>query len=133
MERHMNLAVFDGCNRRERTLIARLGTTVTVPAGRRLSTQGAVGRQFAVVLEGQLSVHRDGHPIATLHTGDCVGEIALLAGPTASATATVEAADAATVWVLSASEFKELVEGVPTMANRLNHIGLIRAASNATS
>ena len=133
MQRHLNLAVFDGCNRPERTLIARLGTTVTVPAGQRLSTEGATGQQFAIVLEGELSVRRDGRHVATLRTGDCFGEISLLIGPNAPATATVEAIDAATVWVLSSGEFNELVEGVPPMANKLNHIALTRAATNATS
>ena len=132
MHRNLNLALFDGCNRPERTLIARLGTTVTVPADQRLSTDDA-GQQFAVVLEGELSVHRDGQPVATLRTGDCVGEIGPLIGPNAPATATVEAVEATTVWVLSSSEFSELVEGVPPMANKLNHIALNRAATNTTS
>ena len=133
MQRHLNLAVFDGCNRSERTLIARLGTTVTVAAGQLLSTQGAAGQQFAIVLEGELSVRRDGKHLAALHTGDCFGEIALLIGTRVPATATVEAVDATTVWVLSSSEFNELVEGAPTMANKLNHTALTRAAANAAT
>jgi len=133
MEQHLHLPLFEGCARRERTVASRIGTTVTVGAGRRLSTQGTAGRQFAVVLDGELEVTRDGRHVATLRTGDCVGEIALLAGPNSSASATVEAIATTTVWVLSRSEFDELVHAVPRVANRLNHLALTRAASNVSS
>ena len=133
MNRHLNLAVFDGCNRPERTLIARIGTAVTVPAGQRLSAEGAAGQQFAVVLEGELHVSRDGQPVTALRTGDYFGDIALLIGPNAPATTSVEAVDTTTVWILSSSEFDDLVEGVPPMANKLNHIALTRAATNTIS
>jgi CRP-like cAMP-binding protein len=132
MPRHLNLAVFDGCNRPERTLIARLGSTVTVPAGQGLTTEGDAGQQVAVLLEGELSVRRDGQHIAAVRTGDYFDDIALI-GPNAPAGATVEAVEAATVWMLSSSEFNELVEGVPPMANKLNHIALSQAANNAAS
>ena len=133
MDQHLTLSIFEGCGRRERAVIGRVGTVVNVGAGQRLSTQGAPQRQFAVVLDGELAVTRDSRRVATLRGGDCVGEIALLCGPNASATATVEATTATSVWVLSSMEFEELVHAVPRVVNRLNHLGLTRAAQNAAT
>jgi CRP-like cAMP-binding protein len=133
MDRHLSFPMFEDCGRRERTVISRLGTTVTIEPGQRLSTEGARGRQFAVVLDGELVVTRGGTRVATLSEGDCVGEIALLDGRNAKATATVEALVASTVWALSPAEFDELVDAVPRVAARLNHLGLTRAAHNAAT
>ena len=133
MEQHLNLPLFEGCGRRERTVASRVGTPVTVGAGQRLSTQGTAGRQFAVVLDGKLEVTRDGRHVATLRPGDCVGEIALLTGPGSRASATVEAIATSRVWVLSRSEFDELVYAVPRIANRLNQLASTRAANYVTS
>ncbi len=130
MERFLQISLFEGCGRRERSVLRRLGTTVTVEAERRLSTQGDAGRQFAIVLDGELEVVRDERVVATLHAGDCVGEIALLTGPRTPATATVEARTTTTVWVLSSKEFDDMVRELPRVADRLSHIGLTRAVSN---
>ena len=131
MQRVLDLALFEGCTRRERGLIDRLGTTVVLTQERQLCTQGATGRQFVVILDGEATVRRDGHVVASLHVGDCVGEIALLIeGPAA---ATVEADAGTIVWVLSADEFDTLIKGSPTVANRLDFLAVTRAATNATS
>ena len=129
----LELALFDGCNRRERALIGRLGTTLVLTKTRHLCTQGAAGRQFVIILDGEARVFFDGQQVATLHDGDCVGEISLLAGGHAAATATVEAPEGTTVWVLSMAEFNDLIDNVPTVAGNLNYVGLKRAAANATA
>jgi CRP-like cAMP-binding protein len=93
-----------------------------------MNTQGDRGRQFGVVLEGELTVERDGHELARLKPGDCAGEISLLSGANVPATATVQAVIDSIVWALSKSEFDELVNGAPIVAERLTHIALTRAA-----
>ena len=128
MKSHSHLPLFDGCSRRDRALIQRLGTPVRVVRGTQMNTQGDRGRQFGVVLEGELKVERDGHELARLRPGDCSGEISLLSGATVPASATVEAVTDSVVWVLSKVEFGELVNGIPIVAERLTHIALIRAA-----
>ena len=133
MKRPLDLALFDGCGRRERALIDRLGTNVVLSKRSVLCTQGQPGRQFAVILDGEATVFVDGQQVATLHDGDHVGEISLLAGRRVAATATVEAPKGTTVWALSATEFHTMIDGAPTVANILNYTGLKRAAANATS
>ena len=128
MKSQSHLPLFDGCSRRERALIQRLGTSVNVVRGTQLNSQGDRRRQFAVVLDGELKVERDGHELARLCPGDCSGEIGLLSGATVPATATVEAVSDSVVWTLSRSEFDELVNGIPIVAERLTHIALTRAA-----
>ena len=133
MKQVCDLALFDGCNRRERALIDRLGTTIVIARRSVLCTQGQPGRQFAVIPEGEATVIFDGEPVATLHDGDYVGEISLLAGRAVPATATVEAGEGTTVWALSRSEFQDLVDNAPTIAGNLNYTALKRVATNATS
>jgi CRP-like cAMP-binding protein len=133
MKQVLDLAIFDGCSRRQRAFIGRLGTTLVLTKSRQLCTQGKPGRQFVVILDGQARVILDGQQVATLHDGDCVGEISLLTGCRVAATATVEAPEGTTVWALSVTEFNDLIDNVPTVVNNLNYFGLKRAAANATS
>ena len=133
MNRVHDLALFHGCNRRQRAMIDRLGTTVVLTKNRRLSTQGEIGRQFAVIVEGEATVFLDGQQVATLHAGDCVGEVASLTQGQVPATATVEASTGTTVWALTKAEFNDLIDHAPTVASNLTYIGLKRAATNATA
>ena len=133
MKRVLDLELFDGCSRRQRALIGHLGTTMVLTKSRLLCTQGKAGRQFVVILDGTARVVRDGQQVATLHDGDYVGEISLLSGGREGATATVEAPEGTTVWALSLTEFNDLIDNVPSVANNLNYVGLKRAAANATS
>jgi CRP-like cAMP-binding protein len=133
MKQVLDLALFEGCHRRERAFIDGLGTTLVLTKSRRLCTQGEPGRQFVVILDGEAKVILDGREVATLHDGDYVGEISLLRGCRAAATATVEAPEGTTVWALSVTEFNNLIHNAPTVANNLIYAGLKRAAANATS
>lgn len=123
--------VFEGLSRRERAVAKRLGTTVVLLDGREVATQGDPGRQFGVVLSGQLRVVRDGREITRLREGDIFGEISLLAGPRARQTATVEAMGTTEVLILSRSEFQEMCDLVPSFAARVQLIGLRRLARSA--
>ncbi|NNE72708.1 MAG: hypothetical protein HKN26_03520 [Acidimicrobiales bacterium] len=51
---------------------------MSVRAGRRLSTQGGTGRQFVVVLDGQLAFSLDGLPTTILGSGTWYGALPLL-------------------------------------------------------
>jgi CRP-like cAMP-binding protein len=123
--------LFAGLNRRERNIAKRLGTTLNVLDGREVTTQGEPGKQFGVVLSGALRVARDGVEVTRLRDGDIFGEISLLAGPQARQTATVEAIGSAEVLVLSAAEFHELCDLIPSVAARVHLIGLRRLARSA--
>lgn len=58
--------------------LAATGDRTSVPAGRRLMTEGERGYESAIVIAGELAVSHEGEHIATLGPGDVVGELSLL-------------------------------------------------------
>jgi CRP/FNR family transcriptional regulator, cyclic AMP receptor protein len=91
--------------------VATLVDEVDVPAGQVLTRQGRSGGEFFVILEGTVTVNRDGSDIGTMGPGDFLGEIALLDdGPR---TATVTTNTPARLLVLAHREFHSLVDHDP--------------------
>jgi CRP-like cAMP-binding protein len=100
-------------------------TPLDLKAGKVLARQGEIGREFLILLEGQVEVARDGKIIAVRGPGDFIGEIALL--DNRPRTATVTARTDVVVEVLNRGEFASLLAEAPelsaqvmaTMARRL--------------
>jgi CRP-like cAMP-binding protein len=84
------LDLFRSCSDKERRHAARAFTPHRVTAGTMLLRQGAPAREFFVIVDGVVSVRRDGEQIARLGPGECVGEMALLDGGRRSATVVAE-------------------------------------------
>ena len=98
-----SVPLFSGCTTKELRDIAKATVELTLEQGKEFVTQGDVGREAFVIVEGTAEVSRGGQTIAELGPGDCVGELALLDhGPR---TATVTAATPLTVLVLGPREF----------------------------
>ena len=115
--------LFAGASTKELRAVGKASVELPIEAGREFVTQGQVGREAFIIIDGQAEVSRAGQKIATLGPGDCVGELALLDhGPR---TATVTAATPLTVLVLGPREFSGLLDEVPT----LNHKMLAALAS----
>jgi CRP/FNR family cyclic AMP-dependent transcriptional regulator len=115
--------LFAGASTKELRAVAKASVELTIDEGKEFVTQGDVGREAFIIVEGQADVSRGGQRIATLGPGDCVGELALLDhGPR---TASVTAATPLTVLVLGPREFSGLLDEVPT----LNHKMLTALAS----
>src|SRR4029453_4389248 len=109
--------LFSGCTTRELRDIAKATVELTLDEGKEFVTQGGVGREAFIIVEGNADVSRGGQTIAQLGPGDCVGELALLAhGPR---TATVPAAPPLTVLVLGPREFAGLLDEVPTLNHKI--------------
>ena len=68
--------------------IAELCSELSLDAGGELFAQGELGESLYVLVSGRVSVERDGHRLAELKTGDCVGELAALDLDPRSATVT---------------------------------------------
>jgi CRP-like cAMP-binding protein len=120
--------LFSAFNKKELGLIARASDEVSVPAGRELVKQGALGHEFFLILDGECSVRRDGRHVATLKDGDYFGELALLdRGPR---TATVVAETPARLLVLGQREFNSVLDEVPVLAHKMLTImaGRVREA-----
>lgn len=120
-ERHLDhlaaVPLFAGCTRKELETIARATVEVNLDQGREFVTQGDVGREAFIIVEGTADVLRGGHKIATLGVGEAVGELALLDhGPR---TASVVAATPMTALVLGPREFSGVLDKVPTLTHKI--------------
>ena len=109
--------LFAGLSTKELAEISALATRLDVSAGKELTRQGAPGREFIVILDGEVEVIIDGEPLKTLHAGDFVGEMALL--EKRPRTATVVAKTPVSVYVIGRSEFTVLIADHPAIAQQL--------------
>jgi len=122
------VGLFSDLSKAQLRSVARLMTCVKVPAGRALTTEGEVGREFMVVVDGQASVRRDGRLIATLGPGDFVGEMSLIAGTPRSATVTAETN--MLVETLNRREFSTLLDESPKVARKIM-VGTVKRLQEA--
>ena len=113
-----DLALFAGCSEEQLRRIASVTIVTRVSPGRTLCRQGAPGREFFVVVEGEATVTIDGTDVGTMGPGCGFGEIALLT-PEGRRTATVTAATAMTLVVLNRVEFAALFDVAPVVARRI--------------
>jgi CRP/FNR family transcriptional regulator, cyclic AMP receptor protein len=104
--------LFARCSKRELAEIATLADEVDLRQGKELIREGAGGREFFVLLEGQADVLKGGKRINEMGPGDFFGEIALVA-PSPVRTATVKATTPVRVLVVTAQNFRRLLAGSP--------------------
>ena len=120
-----NVALFSHYSSRQLAGVARLTTTTEVAAGRELITEGQIGQELFVVLDGEAEVRKGDTVIATRGQGSIFGETALLVDRPRNAT--VVASTDMTVASIEGSNFRLLLEQHPdlylpllaSMANRL--------------
>jgi CRP-like cAMP-binding protein len=79
-----------------------------------VTAEGGPGDGFFVIDSGEAEVSIEGRPRATMTAGDYFGEIALLLG--SSRTGTVTATTNLRCYALTPWDFRELVEGNPSIA-----------------
>jgi CRP-like cAMP-binding protein len=92
-------------------------TRVDLSAGKVLARQGEIGREFLILLDGEVEVERDGKVIAVRRSGEYVGEIALL--DKRPRTATVTAKTGVVAEILNRAEFSTLLADSPDLANQI--------------
>lgn len=98
-------------------MIGNLGTVVDVDEGDRLTRQGAVGREFFLLLDGEAGCFVDDKRVATFRPGDFFGEMALLDRGPRHATVVVERDGR--VLVLDGREFSRLLDASPSISRKL--------------
>lgn len=117
LDRLEQTPLFQGCDPREIRTIGRLGDLISRDAGTVLIEQDRWGGEAFVIVDGSVTVSRDGRVLATLGPGDVVGEVAVLDhGPR---TATVTADTPIDVLVFDPRSFKSLLREAPTVTRRM--------------
>ena len=109
--------LFADLSRKELVQLARLSDDVEVPAGRVLCKEGDRGREFFVLVEGEVDVARNGRRVAKLGPGDFVGEISLL--EQTPRTATVSAKTPLRFFVLTPKEFQQVLDENPSVERKI--------------
>ena len=97
--------------------LAQVADITSVEAGKALITEGSMGRELIVLLDGAVDVQRGGQTIASLGPGDAVGEMALLDHQEASATVVTTAPSE--LLVVEGRRFKPLLDDMPGLAAAL--------------
>ena len=114
------IEVLAGASRRDLQEICSLTTEVRVRAGRVLCTQGAQAQEVFLVMDGSIAVSRDGNLLGVVGSGDIIGEMAMIDDRPRSAT-TVAVTDVTTL-VLSTSEFRQLMQRFPLVADNIRAV-----------
>ncbi|MEN3340897.1 MAG: hypothetical protein V7644_301 [Actinomycetota bacterium] len=109
--------LFERCSKRELQEIAGLADELHLPAGRDLAREGASGKEFVVLVEGEADVRRRGRKINTLHSGDFLGEIALITG--APRTASVTTTAGSRLLVIASPAFRRLMREMPSIQQKV--------------
>jgi CRP/FNR family cyclic AMP-dependent transcriptional regulator len=112
-----NVWLFEQCSQRELDVLQRATTELELPAGRALTKQGELGREFMVIVEGKAEVTRDGTEIAVLGKGAFFGEMSLLEGE--PRTATVTTLEPCRLLVLTRSDFMGVVTSMPSVDRKM--------------
>ena len=111
------VGLFSGLTKKELETVASAGSEVDVAAGKVLMVEGHSGADAFIVLKGAFLVRRNGRKVATLQSGDIVGELALIDDGARSAT--VECTAAGSVLVISRGQFRAVLDGIPTLSHKL--------------
>src|SRR5687768_10499585 len=73
-----SVPLFARCSRKDLAEIARFVDEIEVEEGRELITEGDVGHEAFIVVDGTASVTRAGTEVATIGPGAVFGEMALI-------------------------------------------------------
>jgi CRP/FNR family transcriptional regulator, cyclic AMP receptor protein len=109
--------LFAHCSKRELETIGGIADEIDLNEGRELMREGAPGREFFVLIEGQADVLKGGRKINTLGSGDFFGEIALV--HKRPRTATVKAASPIRTLVVTERNFRRLLEQNPEVQRKV--------------
>lgn len=109
--------LFSACSRKELARVARSCDEIEIKAGRTLTTEGEIGREFFVIRDGQATVRRNNRKIATLGPGQYFGELSLLSRLPRNSTITADTD--MDLLVLGQRELSAMIDDVPTIAHKM--------------
>ncbi len=103
--------LFEHCSKKDLAQIAQIADELDLRAGKVLIREGDRGREFFVIVSGEVEVRRKGRKVATLGPGTFFGEMALLSQ--APRSATVTALTPLDVLVITDRAFVGLLDRMP--------------------
>ena len=109
--------LFWNLSKRDLTRIAQLADEIDLREGKEMTRQGAAGREFFVLLEGDADVKKNGRRINRLGPGDFFGEIALVSDT--PRTATVVATSPVRALVITDRAFRRLLKEQPEIQSKV--------------
>jgi protein phosphatase len=122
--------LFSACSKKDLAVVAKHSEHLTIKAGTEMTTEGRVGYEFYVIIDGKAAVSRGGKQVNMLGPGDSFGELSLLDRAPRNATVTAETDIDALI--LGQREFSALLDIIPTLAHKLL-IGLARRIHDVDS
>lgn len=122
------MPLFAHVDEQELVKIAGLTRPRTYRAGSHLLNEGQPGEGIYLLVAGQVSVLKEGKEIARISPGANFGEMSMLDDPRASAT--VRAATAVEVLMISQEAFFRLLKSNPTFAVKILWNMLLRLSAN---
>jgi len=110
--------------------LAKVTEDLEVPAGKVLCREGEAGREFFVIVEGEVEVTKGARSLGTGGPGDFFGEIALV--ERAPRTATVTARTPLRFFVLTSQSFWSLLDRSPGVERKVLRALARRVLADAT-
>jgi CRP-like cAMP-binding protein len=104
--------LFKNLSRADLVELAMATEDLEVEPGKVLAREGDIGQEFFVIVDGEVSVVKDGEEVRRLGPGDFFGEIALI-WDSPRRTATVTAATPVRFFVLTRQAFRGLIDHHP--------------------
>ena len=109
--------LFSRCSKSELARIAQLADEIDLPAGRVLTKEGSLGREFLILLDGTADVRSDTRLMPSLGPGDFLGEIALVTDHLR--TATVTTTTPVRALVITDRAFRQLLHDSPEIQTKV--------------
>jgi CRP/FNR family transcriptional regulator, cyclic AMP receptor protein len=111
------IPLFKHCTARELAEIAAIADELDLKKDTELTKEGKAGREFFAIIEGEADVLIGGKKINSVRQDDFLGEIALITGR--PRTATVKATSPVRVLVITARNFRTLLEKHPEIQRKV--------------
>ena len=105
--------LFEHCSKQDLNADRQIADELDLREGKVLIQEGERGREFFVIVSGEVEVRRKGRKVATLGPGSFVGEMALLSK--IPRTATVTAITPLDVLVITDRAFLDLLDKMPEL------------------
>jgi len=121
--------LFAGCTKRELSRISTLADELALPQGTTLITEGRMGHEFFVLVEGEVEIEARGRKLTSLEKGSFFGEMALISARPRNATVT--ATSPVRVLVVHEQAFRALLRDSPDIQLKVLKTLADRAAENA--